>query len=54
MTAQRLILSGPGRMLIAGAPEGYDALVLAQLVQELGREAAVDSVRGSRTEKEAT
>ncbi|MGH6929990.1 MAG: transcription-repair coupling factor, partial [Dongiaceae bacterium] len=36
MTTQRLILSGPGRTLIAGAPEGFDALVLCELVRNLG------------------
>jgi transcription-repair coupling factor (superfamily II helicase) len=38
LTAQRPILSGPGRTLIAGAPEGFDALVLC----ELARKAAMD------------
>ncbi len=33
MTSQRLILSGPGRTLIAGAPEGFDALVLCELAR---------------------
>ena len=32
MTAQHLHLTGPGRTLIAGAPEGFDALVLSRLV----------------------
>ena len=33
MTARHLHLTGPGRTLIAGAPEGFDALVLSRLVQ---------------------
>ena len=32
MTARHLHLTGPGRTLIAGAPEGFDALVLSRLV----------------------
>jgi transcription-repair coupling factor (superfamily II helicase) len=33
LTSQRLILSGPGRTLIAGAPEGFDSLVLCELTR---------------------
>ncbi len=33
MTAQHLALPGPGRTLIAGAPEGFDAVVLRRLVR---------------------
>jgi transcription-repair coupling factor (superfamily II helicase) len=33
LTARHLHLTGPGRTLIAGAPEGFDALVLSRLVQ---------------------
>ena len=32
MNVQPLHLTGPGRTLIAGAPEGFDALVLSRLV----------------------
>jgi transcription-repair coupling factor (superfamily II helicase) len=33
LTARHLHLTGPGRTLIAGAPEGFDARVLSRLVQ---------------------
>ena len=37
------MLTGPGRTLVAGAPEGYDALVLCELAR--GRPAAAGPAR---------
>ena len=37
MTALELDLSRPGRTLVAGVPEGYDALILSQLARTAGR-----------------